>query len=72
MNAASYGCKTYKVTNEEELRFALEDAKKQIVSTLIDVKVLQKPWYMVMAVGGMWGWRKFLKKKRFVKPMKIQ
>ncbi|PJG84059.1 3D-(3,5/4)-trihydroxycyclohexane-1,2-dione acylhydrolase (decyclizing) [Caviibacterium pharyngocola] len=42
MNAASYGCKTYRVTNEEELRAALADAKKQSVSTLIDVKVLPK------------------------------
>lgn len=42
MNAASYGCKTYKVTNEAELLAALEDAKKQTVSTLIDVKVLPK------------------------------
>lgn len=52
MNAASYGCKTYKVTNEEELRFALEDAKKQIVSTLIDVKVLPKT--MVHGYGSWW------------------
>lgn len=42
MNAAAYGCKTYKVTNEEELRYALADAKKQSVSTLIDIKVLPK------------------------------
>ncbi|MDY4280992.1 MAG: 3D-(3,5/4)-trihydroxycyclohexane-1,2-dione acylhydrolase (decyclizing) [[Pasteurella] mairii] len=52
MNAASYGCKTYKVTNEEELRFALEDAKKQTVSTLIDVKVLPKT--MVHGYGSWW------------------
>ncbi len=42
MNAASYGCKTYQVTTEEELRLALADAKKQQVSTLIDIKVLPK------------------------------
>ncbi|QLB12662.1 3D-(3,5/4)-trihydroxycyclohexane-1,2-dione hydrolase [Bisgaardia hudsonensis] len=42
MNAASYGCKTYQVTTEEELLFALNDAKKQSVSTLIDIKVLPK------------------------------
>ena len=42
MNAASYGCKTYKVTTEEELYAALADAKKQNVSTLIDIKVLPK------------------------------
>ncbi|QLB20786.1 3D-(3,5/4)-trihydroxycyclohexane-1,2-dione acylhydrolase (decyclizing) [Vespertiliibacter pulmonis] len=42
MNAASYGCKTYKVTNEKELLDALADAKRQSVSTLIDIKVLPK------------------------------
>lgn len=52
MNAASYGCKTYKVTNEEELRFALEDAKKQTVSTLIDIKVLPKT--MIHGYGSWW------------------
>ncbi|HHW31748.1 MAG TPA: 3D-(3,5/4)-trihydroxycyclohexane-1,2-dione acylhydrolase (decyclizing) [Clostridiaceae bacterium] len=41
-NAESYGCKTYKVRTEEELRAALEDAKKQTVSTLLDIKVLPK------------------------------
>ncbi|OOF82164.1 3D-(3,5/4)-trihydroxycyclohexane-1,2-dione acylhydrolase (decyclizing) [Rodentibacter caecimuris] len=52
MNAASYGCKTYKVTNEEELRFALADAKQQSVSTLIDVKVLPKT--MIHGYGSWW------------------
>ncbi|MBR0573478.1 MULTISPECIES: 3D-(3,5/4)-trihydroxycyclohexane-1,2-dione acylhydrolase (decyclizing) [Pasteurellaceae] len=52
MNGASYGCKTYKVTTEEELHFALEDAKKQTVSTLIDVKVLPKT--MVHGYGSWW------------------
>jgi 3D-(3,5/4)-trihydroxycyclohexane-1,2-dione acylhydrolase (decyclizing) len=42
MNAAGYGLKTYKATTLEELREALEDAKKQKVSTLIDIKVLPK------------------------------
>jgi len=42
MNAASYGCKTYSVRTEEELIAAIEDAKKQTVSTLIDIKVLPK------------------------------
>ena len=42
MNAASYGCKTYKATTVEELKAALEDAEKQTVSTLIDIKVLPK------------------------------
>ncbi|OLQ87842.1 3D-(3,5/4)-trihydroxycyclohexane-1,2-dione acylhydrolase (decyclizing) [Vibrio ponticus] len=41
-NAESYGCKAYRVHNEEELLFAVEDAKKQTVSTLIDIKVLPK------------------------------
>jgi 3D-(3,5/4)-trihydroxycyclohexane-1,2-dione acylhydrolase (decyclizing) len=41
-NAASYGCKTYTVHNEEELREAIEDSKTQTVSTLIDIKVLPK------------------------------
>jgi 3D-(3,5/4)-trihydroxycyclohexane-1,2-dione acylhydrolase (decyclizing) len=41
-NAASYGCKTYRVHNEEELRDAIEDSKKQTISTLIDIKVLPK------------------------------
>ena len=40
--AEGYGCKTYSVKNEEELTAALEDAKKQNVSTLIDIKVLPK------------------------------
>lgn len=52
MNAASYGCKTYKVTTEEELYAALVDAKKQTVSTLIDVKVLPKT--MVHGYGDWW------------------
>lgn len=42
MVAAGYGCKTYTVTNLEELRAALTDAQKQTVSTLIDIKVLPK------------------------------
>lgn len=42
MVAAGYGCKTYTATNPEELKAALEDAKMQTVSTLIDIKVLPK------------------------------
>ncbi len=42
MSAAGYGCKTYTVKTMEELKFALEDSKKQTVSTLIDIKVLPK------------------------------
>ncbi|MGX9418708.1 3D-(3,5/4)-trihydroxycyclohexane-1,2-dione acylhydrolase (decyclizing) [Vibrio sp. WJH972] len=41
-NAESYGCVTYTVRNDEELIAAIADAKKQTVSTLIDVKVLPK------------------------------
>ncbi len=52
MNAASYGCKTYKVTTEEELYEALADAKKQNVSTLIDIKVLPKT--MIHGYGSWW------------------
>ncbi len=42
MVAAGYGCKSYTATTLEELKTALEDAKKQTVSTLIDIKVLPK------------------------------
>ena len=52
MNAAAYGCKTYKVTTEEELHAALADAKKQNVSTLIDIKVLPKT--MIHGYGSWW------------------
>ncbi|MED2868838.1 3D-(3,5/4)-trihydroxycyclohexane-1,2-dione acylhydrolase (decyclizing) [Bacillus thuringiensis] len=41
-SAAGYGVKTYRVTSIEQLREALIDAKKQTVSTLIDIKVLPK------------------------------
>ena len=40
--AAGYGCKTWRVTTLEELGLALEAARKETVSTLIDVKVLPK------------------------------
>lgn len=52
MNAASYGCKTYTVTNEKELYSALEDAKQQSVSTLIDIKILPKT--MAHEYGSWW------------------
>jgi 3D-(3,5/4)-trihydroxycyclohexane-1,2-dione acylhydrolase (decyclizing) len=42
MSAAAYGCKTYKVSNAQELEAALADARAQTVSTLIDIKVLPK------------------------------
>ncbi|PEM20738.1 3D-(3,5/4)-trihydroxycyclohexane-1,2-dione acylhydrolase (decyclizing) [Bacillus toyonensis] len=41
-SAAGYGVKTYRVTSVEQLQEALKDAKKQTVSTLIDIKVLPK------------------------------
>ncbi|WP_413282974.1 3D-(3,5/4)-trihydroxycyclohexane-1,2-dione acylhydrolase (decyclizing) [Vibrio sp. MA40-2] len=41
-NAESYGCVTYTARTEAELIAALADAKKQTVSTLIDVKILPK------------------------------
>ena len=40
--AAGYGAKTYTVRTLEELQEALEDAKKQTVSTLIDIKAIPK------------------------------
>jgi len=40
--AEGYGAKTYSVNTIEQLKEALEDAKKQEVSTLIDIKVLPK------------------------------
>ncbi|WP_295516263.1 3D-(3,5/4)-trihydroxycyclohexane-1,2-dione acylhydrolase (decyclizing) [uncultured Pseudomonas sp.] len=42
MSAAAYGCKTYRVRTLEELEAALADARRQSVSTLIDIKVLPK------------------------------
>ncbi|MCU5110802.1 3D-(3,5/4)-trihydroxycyclohexane-1,2-dione acylhydrolase (decyclizing) [Bacillus wiedmannii] len=41
-SAAGYGVKTYHVTSLEQLQETLIDAKKQTVSTLIDIKVLPK------------------------------
>ena len=40
--ASGYGVKTYSVKTLDELKAALEDAKKQEISTLIDIKVLPK------------------------------
>jgi 3D-(3,5/4)-trihydroxycyclohexane-1,2-dione acylhydrolase (decyclizing) len=40
--AEGYGCKVYRANTVEELKAALEDAKKQEVSTLIEMKVLPK------------------------------
>lgn len=41
-SAEGYGVKTYTVKTIEELRYAIEDSKKQNISTLIDIKVLPK------------------------------
>lgn len=51
-SAAGYGVKTYTVRTMEELRHALEDAKQQTISTLIDIKVLPKT--MTDGYGGWW------------------
>ncbi|MCP3763662.1 3D-(3,5/4)-trihydroxycyclohexane-1,2-dione acylhydrolase (decyclizing) [Domibacillus sp. A3M-37] len=40
--AEAYGAKTYKANTVEEVKAAIEDAKKQSVSTLIEMKVLPK------------------------------
>ena len=40
--AEGYGCKAYRITNSKELYEALEDSKKQTVSTLFDIKVGHK------------------------------
>ncbi len=52
MCAAGYGVKTYTAKTMEELEFALEDSKKQTVSTLIDIKVLPKS--MTDGYGAWW------------------
>nr|WP_321821592.1 MULTISPECIES: 3D-(3,5/4)-trihydroxycyclohexane-1,2-dione acylhydrolase (decyclizing) [unclassified Burkholderia] len=51
-NAAAYGCKTYTARSIEELEAALNDARTQRVSTLIDIKVLPKT--MVHKYGSWW------------------
>ncbi len=53
MNAASYGCKSYRVTTIDELRAALADARRQTVSTLLDIKILPK----TMVHGYLSWWR---------------
>ena len=52
MVARGYGCKTYTATTLEELKEALIDAKKQSVSTLIDIKALPKT--MTDGYGAWW------------------
>ncbi|MCJ8008189.1 3D-(3,5/4)-trihydroxycyclohexane-1,2-dione acylhydrolase (decyclizing) [Lederbergia wuyishanensis] len=51
-SAAGYGVKTYTARTLDQLRDALEDAKKQTVSTLIDIKVLPKT--MTDGYGAWW------------------
>lgn len=51
-SAAGYGAKTYEVHTLDQLKAAIEDAKKQTVSTLIDVKVLPKT--MTDGYGSWW------------------
>ncbi|WP_338885608.1 3D-(3,5/4)-trihydroxycyclohexane-1,2-dione acylhydrolase (decyclizing) [Xenorhabdus sp. TH1] len=41
-NAESYGCKSYRVHDEQQLIAALQNAQKQPCATLIDIKVLPK------------------------------
>jgi 3D-(3,5/4)-trihydroxycyclohexane-1,2-dione acylhydrolase (decyclizing) len=41
-SASGYGVKTYEARTLEQLKHAIEDAKKQNMSTLIDIKVLPK------------------------------
>ena len=50
--AAGYGVKTYTARNLDELKAAIEDSKKQTVSTLIDIKVLPKT--MTDGYGAWW------------------
>ena len=50
--ASGYGVKTYTARTLDELAFALEDSKKQTVSTLIDIKVLPKS--MTDGYGAWW------------------
>jgi 3D-(3,5/4)-trihydroxycyclohexane-1,2-dione acylhydrolase (decyclizing) len=50
--AKAYGCVSYTVRTAAGLEAALEDSKKQKVSTLIDIKVLPKS--MTEGYGGWW------------------
>ena len=40
--AEGYGCKAYRVTNEDELKAALEDSKNYDIPVLFDIKVAHK------------------------------
>ena len=50
--AKGYGAQTYKVTNLEELKYALEESRKSTKSTVIVVKVLPKT--MTAGYGSWW------------------
>ena len=50
--AEGYGAKAYSIHNSDELRAALEDAKKQDRAVLFDIKVLPKT--MTDGYGGWW------------------
>lgn len=50
--ASGYGVKTYTVKTLDELAYAIEDSKKQTVSTLLDIKVLPKS--MTDGYGAWW------------------
>lgn len=50
--AEGYGCKTYSVNTEKKLIAAIKDAKRQTVTTLIDIKVLPKT--MSKGYGAYW------------------
>ena len=41
-SAAGYGVKTYSIRTQEELKVAIQDARRQSISTLFDIKVLPK------------------------------
>lgn len=51
-SAAGYGVKTYRASTAAQLRSALEEARKQACSTLIDIKVLPKT--MTHGYGSWW------------------
>ena len=50
--AEGYGCKSYSVRTMEDLKAAFEDAKKQTVPVLFDIKVLPKT--MTDGYGSWW------------------
>ena len=67
-----YGAKAYTVRTEAQLREAIEDAKKQTISTVIDIKVLPKT--MTHGYEGFWrcGTAEVAKDDKIVKVTKEQ